>query len=118
MMQISKKTKPKGKKRIKKRFVLLFLIFTYVSACFGQQFYRINNMDKEIEDYLAVKNEIINEQESLKKEIALLENDSYIERIAREDLGLIKPGETLLVPGEQGNLPEAKPIKELENNIH
>jgi len=112
------KNKNKVKYRVKKRFFLLFFIFSYVAICFGQQFYRINNIDKEIDNYLHEKNELIEERESLKAEIALLENESYIERIAREDLGLIKPGETLLVPGAPGNLPEVKPMKELENNIH
>ncbi|MEL7566729.1 MAG: septum formation initiator family protein [Dehalobacterium sp.] len=112
------KNKAKVKYRVKKRFFLLFVIFSYVAVCFGQQFYRMNNIDKEIDNYLHQKNGLIKEQEDLKAEIALLENESYIERIAREDLGLIKPGETLLVPGERGNLPEVKSMKELENNIH
>lgn len=112
------KTKSKSKYRVKKRFFLLFFIFAYVAVCFGQQFYRMHNIDQEIDDYLHVKSELIQEQESLKAEIALLENASYIERIAREDLGLIKPGETLLVPGEPGNLPEVKPVGELKDNIH
>ncbi len=113
------KTKNKPSKyRVKKRFLLFLGLLVYVAICFGQQFYRLNNLDKEIEGYLQVKNELIKEQEELKAEIALLENKSYIERIAREDLGLIKPGETLLVPGEPGNLPEVKPIGELKDNIH
>lgn len=112
------RNKKKSKYRIKKRFFLFFGIFAYVAICFGQQFYQLHNMDKEIAEYLRIKNELMMEQENLKAEIALLENISYIERIAREDLGLIRPGETLLVPGEPGNLPEVKPVGELEDNIH
>lgn len=112
------KSKPKSKYRVKKRFFLLCAVFIYICGSFGHQFYRINNIDQEIQSYLQVKKELLQEQEHLKAEIALLENKSYIERIAREDLGLIKPGETLLVPGEQGNMPEVKPLKDLKNNIH
>lgn len=86
------KNKAKPKYRVKKRFFLLLGVFAYVGICFGQQFYNLNNMDKEIEKYLQIKNELMEEQEDLKAEIALLQNKSYIERIAREDLGLIKPG--------------------------
>jgi len=112
------KNKTKAKFRIKKRFFLIFGILIYVVICFGQQFYNLNYMDQEIASYLQKKNELLEEQEKLKAEIALLENKSYIERIAREDLGLIKPGETLLVPGEPGKLPEVKSVNELKDNIH
>jgi cell division protein DivIC len=112
------KNKSKSKFRVRKRFFLLIGLFVYVAMCFGQQFYQLSNLDQEIEKYQQIHNELLEEQESLKAEIALLENKSYIERIAREDLGLIKPGETLLVPGELGKLPEVKPIGELEDNIH
>lgn len=112
------KAKSKFKYRIKKRFFLFFCLLAYVAVCFGQQFYQLRNMDKEIDGYVQVKKELLEEQKNLQAEIALLENKSYIERIAREDLGLIKPGETLLVPGEPGKMPEVKPIGELSDNIH
>jgi cell division protein FtsB len=35
------------------------------------------------------------EREDLKKEISLLHTDEYIERVARDELGLVKPGEYL-----------------------
>jgi len=38
-------------------------------------------------------NNAIEEREQLKKEIQLLQTDEYIERIARDELGLVKPGE-------------------------
>jgi cell division protein DivIC len=107
-----------GKYRIKKRFFVLFLIIGYVGISFGQQFYKINSIDKEINSYLQTKKALAQEQEKLQDEIKLLENKSYIERIAREDLGLIKPGETLLVPGEEGDIRKAKSLEALQNNIH
>ena len=110
--------KNKPKYRVKKGYLLLFCLFAYVAICFGQQFYRINHIDKEIADYLQVKKQLLEEQELLKGEIALLQNKSYIERIAREDLGMIKPGETLLVPGEPGNMPEVKAVGDVSDNIH
>ncbi|MCR6545329.1 FtsB family cell division protein [Dehalobacterium formicoaceticum] len=111
-----KKKKPKF--RVKRRFFLFVGLIVYVSFSFGQQYYAMHQMDQEIAGYAQIKNELLQEQKGLEAEMALLENRSHIERIAREDLGLIKPGEILLVPGEPGKLPEVKSIKELSNNIH
>jgi cell division protein FtsB len=107
-----------GKYRVKKRFFVLFLVVGYVVISFGQQFSKINSIDKEINGYLQEKKVLAQEQKTLENEISLLQNKSYIERIAREDLGLIKPGETLLVPGEEGDIIEAKSLDTLSDNIH
>ncbi|MGI6678163.1 MAG: FtsB family cell division protein [Dehalobacterium sp.] len=118
IMNKVQKAKKKPKFRIKKRFVLLVGLVVYVCFNFGQQYYAMYQMDQEIVKYQQIKDELIQEQKELEAELALLEDRSHIERIAREDLGLIKPGEILLVSGEPGKLPEVKSIKELSNNIH
>jgi len=110
--------KRKSKYVFKKRFLFFLSIIVYVVICFGQQFYRIAAINSEIDSYLNTKKQLMEEQENLMEEIKLLENRSYIERIAREDLGLIKPGETLLVPGKPGDLPQVKSVQSVSDNIH
>lgn len=98
----------KGKYKIKKKFIFFLCIAVYVLFCFGQQFYRIICLNKEHGNYLEKKETLLAEQKNLEAEIELLKSKSYIERSARENLGLVKPGETLLLPGQESNLPEKK----------
>lgn len=44
----------------------------------------------------AKKKAAIEEREELKTEISLLHTDEYIEGIARDELGLVKPGEYII----------------------
>lgn len=39
--------------------------------------------------------------EELKKEITYLKSDAYVEKAAREQLGLVKPGEIIFLPAEK-----------------
>lgn len=110
--------KVKPKICIRKRFLVLVCILGYVVVSFGQQLYRIGKLDEEIQGYMDVKAAIIQERQELEQEKKLLANKSYIERVAREDLGLIKPGEILLVPGKPGEVPKAKPVNAVSDNIH
>jgi cell division protein FtsB len=41
------------------------------------------------------------EKTRLEEELNNINNPEYIERIAREELGLVKPGELLLIPVEE-----------------
>ncbi len=48
-----------------------------------------------------VESEIDETQElnlQLERELSLVDNPDYIERLAREKLGLVKPGEELIIP--------------------
>ena len=57
----------------------------------------INRKNKEL-DSLAVKiEEATKESESLQKEIENLSDPEYIERYARENLGLVRPNERVFV---------------------
>lgn len=107
-----------GKYRFKKRFLILFCVLGYVVFSFGQQFYKIYSINNEISSCLNDKAALVQEQKGLEEEISLLQNKSYIERIAREDLGMIRPGETLLVPGQTGDIREAKSLQSVSDNIH
>ena len=67
--------------------VLLFLLLNEGSRKLVRRYWEIYKLKEQI-------SQLQHENELLKKEIYLLENDSsYIERIARKELGLISPGE-------------------------
>ncbi|MBF8438193.1 septum formation initiator family protein [Halanaerobiaceae bacterium Z-7014] len=75
--------------------IILLIIFTY--QIIGNQ-RQINQLESNIE---RVESEIDETQElnlQLERELSLVDNPDYIERLAREKLGLVKPGEELIIP--------------------
>lgn len=52
---------------------------------------RLANLEEEIAYYRSMNL-------ALEERLKVLSSDEYIERVAREKLGLVKPGEVLLVP--------------------
>ena len=83
----------KEKKRFKIRHLLLLLFFIYVISTLITQQFRIAALARQ---EALLKNQMKNaldEREQLKKEISLLHTDNYIEKVARDELGLVKEGE-------------------------
>lgn len=70
---------------------LLFLIYV-VSTLIMQQFKIVDLAGQEAQLQIRMK-EAMEFRDELKKEISLLHTDKYIERVARDELGLVKPGE-------------------------
>lgn len=77
--------------------IAVFLLF-YLLISFFAHFHRLNVLQgdiKEIESQLA---ELKQKNEDLRKQLKQVQSDAYIEQVAREKLGLVKPGETRIVP--------------------
>ena len=75
-----------------KHFLILFFII-YVIYTIGIQQLKMVELSRQEAELAEKINNAIEEREQLKKEIQLLQTDEYIERIARDELGLVKPGE-------------------------
>lgn len=73
--------------------LLLVLIFTYFGYVGIQQQLHINEIDHEREIAEIRLAEARQENETLQKEREKLQQAAYIEKLAREELGLVKPGE-------------------------
>lgn len=90
----------KKRKLNAKRFVVVlaaavFMIY-FVCAIISQQV-ALSNKNKEIqslEEKVSVANQ---ETERLQKELDNMENPEYLERMAREKLGLVRPNERVFV---------------------
>ncbi|MBI5182971.1 MAG: septum formation initiator family protein [Nitrospinae bacterium] len=94
-----KNNKKDNKKRI---FILLigsivFFIFLVLITIFSEDgIIYIYNLNKNLVIIKEDIDRLIDENQRLKREIEALKTDlSYIEKIAREDLGLVKHGETV-----------------------
>ncbi|MCR4403092.1 MAG: septum formation initiator family protein [Firmicutes bacterium] len=77
--------------------------FLYLRAYFElvKVNYQISVVEKEIAVWEA-------RCDDLRKQIEFLSSDEYVEKVAREELGLVKPGEVPFIVAEPGN-PDAFP---------
>lgn len=76
-------------------FIVLYLFYSFLHL--GISLYKV---EKELEFYRQQKAALLEEQARLKEEIQKLNSDTYIERMAREELGLIRPGEKIILPAK------------------
>ena len=85
----------------KKVFILVFLVILVISAFnYYNNMKKISSLKQDIDrlnDQIQVN---LDKQENLKKQLANLDNEEFIEKVARTKLGLVKPGEVLVVPVE------------------
>jgi len=90
-------------KELKGRFkylivVLIFIILmiTYYTVFGERGILQLRKLERNTEKIKASTEKIKQENENLKNEIELLQgDDQYIERIAREDLGLVREDEII-----------------------
>jgi len=87
----------KAGKKTKLVFIALALFFVYFVVTFIEQQNMINSKSKQIE---TINQKIAEEQkinEELNKNIEIIGSDEYIEKVARERLGMVKSGEKLFI---------------------
>lgn len=87
--------------------VVLLLILGFIFYSFGGQVVEMYNVQHELKNIKEQMEEVKTKNTELRKQIELLNSDSYIEREAREKLGLVKPGEKIILeakPGEKGSV--------------
>lgn len=88
------------KKLILKKIIIVgcivFFVFSYI-----RQSVTMNRIQKEIDSKQLQLNEVKQKNERLQDEVEKINSDSsdYLEKLARERLGMIKPGEKV-VSGE------------------
>ncbi|SPF54190.1 Septum formation initiator family protein [Candidatus Desulfosporosinus infrequens] len=101
MKRAQQKVKTKSGKRVRHRrgsaFVLCFTL-----AVIGSSGWQIWKLHSQVEGQLAQLNQekvsLLQQQGLLHNEITQLNTPSYIEKLAREQLGLVKHGEILISP--------------------
>lgn len=95
------KSGPRSRKRwrVTPRFWVLavaaFVVYMSVSYLLG--FVQILRMQNEIERVRAEIEAVEAQNQQLREELAYLQSDEYIEKVAREELGLVMPGETAVI---------------------
>jgi cell division protein FtsB len=79
------------------RYLVIFLLLMALLITFGNRGFVDNYlMSKRLAQLKSQNNEIITENNELKKKILLLRNDfNYIETVARNELGMVRKGDVV-----------------------
>jgi len=108
---LEEKSAPGKRSRPKKSFNLsrsripiligVFLL-AYMAFSFYSQFNKLANMHNDVSSIQQQMKDLQQKNASLREELRMVQSDAYIEKTAREKIGLIKPGETRVIPVEPG----------------
>lgn len=111
-VEVKREASP-GKKRSQRRFaafmavVLLLLALPMVRT--GISYFQLRHRLDEVRQ---TNQELLSTQAELQKQIEDLENPAVIERLAREELGLVKPGESVVIPSiPNEEVPESEGVR-------
>lgn len=89
--------KKRKKRRFRFRRLLIIGFLIYLSAIFIHQSTLINNLeDKKLKAEMEIK-ELETDIRSLTKEIENSDSLEFVEKIARDDLGMVKPREIIYI---------------------
>lgn len=95
--------------RLTKRFwwfVIAFVVINIGSA-YAHQGWKVWQYRKQIAEAQRQLESILKRNEELRAEYAYLQSEAYIEQAARQELGLVMPGETVVImvqPGHAGDV--------------
>lgn len=91
------KQKKKKKSGFRLIHLALMVVIVYVTFTFNSQRIHMNNLETEkteIEEEIAVMEEEI---EALKEEIENSDSLEFVEKVARDELGMVKPREIIYI---------------------
>lgn len=78
--------------------LLAVCMFSYLVISFGTNFNRLHTMQQDVEKIQTQVRELQQKNEQLKEQLKMAQTDSFVEKVAREELNLVKPGESRIVP--------------------
>jgi|GEM_PF-1482697 len=92
--------KKKVRWRYPKRTLVMIvaaMVFGYIIFFAASQQFQLRQLQADIAALQTTRNILLEENMAWEEKLQLLEQDEAIEKIAREQLGMIKPGEKLLI---------------------
>lgn len=88
--------------RSKLPLLIITLLMLYISISLGTRFDQLNAMQQDLRAMQAEIKELRGKNAGLQDKLEKLQSSAYIEQVAREKLGLVKPGEARIVPVSPG----------------
>ncbi len=109
--------------RQRKDFILNPIVISIVAVIvivaafnFWQNIEKMNHLQSKIDEMEEKIEKAEAENEELKEQLENTNDPEYIEEVAREKLGLVKPGEMLLVPVEEKQQEDNEESKDSEDS--
>ncbi|MGI6551962.1 MAG: septum formation initiator family protein [Bacillota bacterium] len=104
--KINNRKKKKKKLRLRRRLipVFLLLLLAYMVFVFLGLRLQLHSINEEIAVLEKRKISLEQEYQSLLAQKEMMSSPAYVEKRAREALGLIKPGEKILLPAKPGEV--------------
>ncbi len=103
-----RRRKKQDRKRVKllwkRRFFLTALIGVICILLFLPLQIKIWGMKEELFRLRREEQAVLKRQEELRENLKYYASDAFVEEAARRELGLVKPGETLIVPAVPGKV--------------
>lgn len=93
--------KNKRKRRFRLRYILLLICLFYISTIFINQEKMMRDLEKERKEKEDKINSLNVEIAELQDKIRYADSLEFIEKIAREELNMLKPGEILYIDKEK-----------------
>src|SRR5690554_6540374 len=81
--------------------IILIVLVLFAAYRFYLNQREVRQIKREIARIEQELKEVERRKKELEEELGHIDDPAYIEKIAREELGLVKPGELLLVPVEE-----------------
>lgn len=109
------KTRPKSRRKLKFRLsgpsVIFLIILGFIFYSFSGQMVEMYNVQGELNNIKTQMQELQAKNAELRRQVEQLSSDAYIEREAREKLGLVKPGEKIILEVKPGDAVNKAPSR-------
>ncbi len=92
----------KTKGSVKLKGIIAILLIVYLIYTLTAQYISIRRARAEENRIQGQIEQMIEENNRLEEELKEMQGDEYIEKVAREELGLIKPGEIMFIDVNYG----------------
>ena len=97
----------------KKKHITYAVIILAIIAAIGLSAINIISLKAEYKEAMEVKNQLTEQKEAMEEQLKESSKDKYIENEARQQLRMVKPGETVfIVPNQEQQAEEAESEKE------
>lgn len=107
----------KPRRKLRPMTLVLAVMIVFAGFAYGNEWMKLQELQDKQVYYQAVYESLQAENTRLLENVSLLENETYMERLARERCKLIKPNEYLLIPAETNDDVEEYAGVDV-NNLH
>ncbi|MDD3840591.1 MAG: septum formation initiator family protein [Clostridia bacterium] len=90
------------KRRTRLPLIIFLIVCVYFTTLCYKQHLRIQQTNVKAEEVKNRIEQVKKTNQELEKDVEFSKTDEYIEKIAREKLGLVKPGETIYIRKQKG----------------